>query len=54
MDECRNILLHCNILCSQPSFTANMKKKTPDVGLPSPNCQTRRRVGIWYCNAVGL
>jgi hypothetical protein len=27
VDECRNILLHCNILCSQLSFTANMKKK---------------------------
>jgi hypothetical protein len=27
VDECRNIVLHCNILCSQPSFTANMKKK---------------------------
>jgi hypothetical protein len=26
VDECRNILLHCNILCSQLSFTANMKK----------------------------
>jgi hypothetical protein len=28
MDECRNILLHCNILYSQLSFTANMKTKT--------------------------
>jgi hypothetical protein len=27
VDECRNILLHCNILCSQLSFTANMKKE---------------------------
>jgi hypothetical protein len=28
MDECRNILLHYNILCSQLSFTANMNKRT--------------------------
>jgi hypothetical protein len=28
VDECNDILLHCNILCSQLSFTANMKKKT--------------------------
>jgi hypothetical protein len=30
VDECRDILLHCNILCSQLSFTANigMKKNT--------------------------
>jgi hypothetical protein len=28
VDECRYILLHCNILFSQLSFTANMKKKT--------------------------
>jgi hypothetical protein len=28
VDECRNILLHCNILCSQLSFTTNMKKRT--------------------------
>jgi hypothetical protein len=28
VDEYRNILLHCNILCNQGSFTANMKKKT--------------------------
>jgi hypothetical protein len=28
VDECRDILLHCNILCSQLSFTANMKNKT--------------------------
>jgi hypothetical protein len=27
VDECNDILLHCNILCSQLSFTANMKKK---------------------------
>jgi hypothetical protein len=26
VDECGNILLHCNILCSQPSFTTNMNK----------------------------
>jgi hypothetical protein len=26
VDECKDILLHCNILCSQLSFTANMKK----------------------------
>jgi hypothetical protein len=29
VDECRYILLHCNILYSQLSFTANMKKN-PD------------------------
>jgi hypothetical protein len=23
VDECRDILLHCNVLCSQLSFTAN-------------------------------
>jgi hypothetical protein len=28
VDECRNILLHYNILCSQLSFTTNMKKRT--------------------------
>jgi hypothetical protein len=28
VDECRDILLHCNILCSQLSFITNMKKKT--------------------------
>jgi hypothetical protein len=28
VDECRDILLHCNVVCSQLSFTANMKKKT--------------------------
>jgi hypothetical protein len=28
IDECRNILLHYNILYSQLSFTANMKKRT--------------------------
>jgi hypothetical protein len=27
VDECRYILLHCSILYSQLSFTANMKKK---------------------------
>jgi hypothetical protein len=27
VDECRDILLHYNILCSQLSFTTNMKKK---------------------------
>jgi hypothetical protein len=27
LGECRNILLHCNKLCSQLSFTSNMKKK---------------------------
>jgi hypothetical protein len=26
VDQCRNILLHYNILCSQRSFTANMEK----------------------------
>jgi hypothetical protein len=28
--ECRDILLNCNILCSQLNLTANMKKKNPD------------------------
>jgi hypothetical protein len=28
VDECRYILLHCSILCSQLSFIVNMKKKT--------------------------
>jgi hypothetical protein len=27
VDECKDILLHSNNLCSQLSFTANMKKK---------------------------
>jgi hypothetical protein len=27
VDECSDILLHCNILCSQLSFTTNMEKK---------------------------
>jgi hypothetical protein len=27
VDDCRDILLHCSILCSQLGFTANRKKK---------------------------
>jgi hypothetical protein len=29
MDACKDILLHCNILYSQLSFTTNMTKKNP-------------------------
>jgi hypothetical protein len=28
VDECKNILLHCNILCSRLSLIINMKIKT--------------------------
>jgi hypothetical protein len=28
VDEGKNILLYCSILCSQPSFNSNMKKNS--------------------------
>jgi hypothetical protein len=40
VDECKDILLHCKILCSQLSFTANMKKKNP-----IENYRTERELG---------
>jgi hypothetical protein len=43
VDECKDILLHCNILCSQLSFTANMKKKNPDWHLLNTKMTLR-----WY------
>jgi hypothetical protein len=43
VDEYRDILLHCNILCSQLSFTANMEKKS----LVRTTGFTKKNIGIY-------
>ena len=45
MDECRDILLHCNILYSRLSFTINMKIKT--LMVPSLENEGHWRLGTF-------